>query len=269
MYKPVAIITGAASGIGLALTKHLIAKDWLVVMADINSKLGTEVSSSLGNSVLFVATNVSIYSEQAKMFSKAFEWGGGRLDFFAANAGIAGTQDFYQQNENLDETGVPKEMDLTTLKVDLDAVVQGVWLFKHYARSNKGQKGGKVVITSSMAGLYPMESDPLYTAAKHALVGFTRATGARFHREGITVNCICPAFVPTGLAPEEVLAKFPKEHITPMSTLIRAYDMFLDDSSLSGKVAETSLDQVHFQEPPEFSSESNRWLATATKELWE
>ncbi|MAD85381.1 MAG: hypothetical protein CL912_20670 [Deltaproteobacteria bacterium] len=114
-----------------------------------------------------------------------------------------------------------------------------------------------------------MESDPLYTAAKHALVGLTRATGTRFHREDITVNCICPAFVPTNLAPKEVLAIFPKEHITPMSTLLRAYDMFLEDSSLSAKVAETSLDQVHFQEPPEFSSESNRWLATATKELWE
>ncbi len=114
-----------------------------------------------------------------------------------------------------------------------------------------------------------MESDPLYTAAKHGLVGFTRATGARFHREGITVNCICPAFVLTGLAPKNVAAKFPKEHITPMSTVLRAYDMFLGDDKLSGKVVETSLDQVHFQEPPEFSSESNRWLSTATKELWE
>ncbi|KAG4422560.1 hypothetical protein IFR04_004329 [Cadophora malorum] len=269
MSKPVAIITGAASGIGLALTKHLISKDWLVIMADINTKLGTELSAELGSSTLFVTTNVAIYSQQAQLFSKAFEWGGGRLDFFAANAGIAKTQDLYEENEALDENGVPKELDLTTLKVDLDAVVQGIWLFKYFARKNKEKKGGKVVITSSMGGLYPMESDPLYTAAKHALVGLTRATGTRFHREDITVNCICPAFVPTNLAPKEVLAIFPKEHITPMSTLLRAYDMFLEDSSLSAKVAETSLDQVHFQEPPEFSSESNRWLATATKELWE
>ena len=153
MSKPVAIVTGAASGIGLALTKHLISKDWLVVMADINATLGTEVSSELGSSALFIPTNVSIYSEQARLFSKAFEWGGGRLDFFAANAGIAGTRDFYGQDEELDESGVPKEMDMTTLTVDLDAVVQGVWLFKYYARRNKEVKGGKVVITSSMAGL--------------------------------------------------------------------------------------------------------------------
>lgn len=153
MSKPVAIITGAASGIGLALTKHLISKDWLVIMADINTKLGTELSAELGSSTLFVTTNVAIYSQQAQLFSKAFEWGGGRLDFFAANAGIAKTQDLYEENEALDENGVPKELDLTTLKVDLDAVVQGIWLFKYFARKNKEKKGGKVVITSSMGGL--------------------------------------------------------------------------------------------------------------------
>lgn len=114
-----------------------------------------------------------------------------------------------------------------------------------------------------------MESDPLYTTAKHGLVGFARATGARFPSEGITVNCICPAFVPTGLAPASVLAKFPKEHVTPMSTLIKAYDTFLANDKLSGKVVEASRDQLVYQEPPEYSSESNRWLATATKELWE
>ncbi|EKD19258.1 uncharacterized protein L3040_009301 [Drepanopeziza brunnea f. sp. 'multigermtubi'] len=268
MSKPVAIITGAASGIGLALTRHLLAKGWKVAMADINAQQGAAVAAELGDSVLFIPTNVAVYSQQVQLFSRAFAWGGNRLDFFAANAGIAGTSDYYRSNEELDADGLLQELGVTTLRVNLDAVVQGVWLFKHYARRNEGAKGGKVVITSSMAGLYPMESDPLYTATKHALVGFTRATGPVLQRENITVNCFCPAFVVTSLAPKEVLDNFPKEHITPMSTVLRAYDMFLEDPKLSGKVVETSLDQVYFQEPPDFSNESNRWLSTATKELW-
>ncbi|KAH7350669.1 hypothetical protein BKA65DRAFT_605374 [Rhexocercosporidium sp. MPI-PUGE-AT-0058] len=255
MSRSVALITGAASGIGLALTRHLLAKDWLVVMADVNTKLGSAAASELGDYVRLIPTDVSIYSQQAKLFSEAFAWGR--------------TTDFYESEEKLDDDGIPKALDMMTLKVDMDAIVQGVWLFKHFARRNKERKGGKVVITSSMAGLYPMESDPLYTAAKHGLVGFTRATGAHFHPEGITVNCICPAFVITGLAPENVLVKFPKEHITPMSTVLQAYDMFLGDSKLSGQVVETSLDQVNFQHPPPFTSDTNRWLASATKELWE
>lgn len=114
-----------------------------------------------------------------------------------------------------------------------------------------------------------METDPIYTTSKHGLVGLARASGARFLPEGITVNCICPAFVPTGLAPKEVMDKFPKEHITPMSTVLRAYDMFLKDDKMSGNVVELSLDQIYFREPPDFSTESNRWLSTATKILWE
>lgn len=60
--------------------------------------------------------------------------------------------------------------------------IQDIWIFKHYARHNK-VPGGKVVVTSSSAGLYPMESNPIYTAAKHALVGLVRALGPAFAKE--------------------------------------------------------------------------------------
>jgi len=77
------------------------------------------------------------------------------LDFFAANAGIDDRQSLFQTDEPVDEEGVPKELNLKTLDVDLDAVFQGVWLFKYYARRNEEKGGvGKIVITSSAAGLY-------------------------------------------------------------------------------------------------------------------
>lgn len=152
MSKPVAIVTGAASGMGLELTKHLISKGWKVGMADMNATEGERISKELGEDAFFKQTDVSVYKQQATLFAEVFRWGGNRLDFLAANAGIADKQSLYQTDEPLDEDGVPLPMNLKTMEVDLDAVLQGVWLFKHYARKNE-KKGGKIAITSSAAGL--------------------------------------------------------------------------------------------------------------------
>ncbi|KAG4417938.1 hypothetical protein IFR04_008905 [Cadophora malorum] len=152
MSKPVAIVTGAASGIGLALTKDLLNQGYRVAMADVNKAEGIRLSAELGEDTLFVPTNIAIYAEQSALFARAFEWGGNRLDFFAANAGIDDRQIIYEKDEKTDENGIPLEFNLTTLRVNFDSAVQGVWLFKFFARKNK-VPGGKVVITSSTAGL--------------------------------------------------------------------------------------------------------------------
>ena len=67
MFKPVAI-TGAASGIGLALTRHLLEKQWRVVMADINVDTGRNLESELGPDVLFIETDVSSWDSQVRLF---------------------------------------------------------------------------------------------------------------------------------------------------------------------------------------------------------
>lgn len=268
MSKPIAVITGATSGMGLAVTKHLVAQGWRVAMADIDGDAGRKISSELGDQVLFCRTDVASYLQQAALFEKAFSWGGGRLDFFAANAGIADTQ-FLQENDyHYDANGLPLPLNLKALDVNLTAVDQGVWLFKHYARQNK-IPGGKIVITSSCAGLYPMETNPIYTASKHALVGLTRAIGPVFQQQNIQLNTICPAFVPTALCPEEMLDRFPKEHITPMSTVIKAYDTFLEDDTLYGQTVELSLDKLYFRTKPDYPNESQRWLGEESASFWE
>lgn len=152
MSKPVAIVTGAASGMGLAVTRHLLSLGWRVAMADIDAASGSALSAELGPDTMFQATDVSEFAQQASLFRAAFAWGGDRLDFLAANAGIDDKQSLYETGEAEEEAGGPKEMNLKTLRVDLDAVVQGIWLFKFYARKNR-VPGGKVVVTSSSAGL--------------------------------------------------------------------------------------------------------------------
>lgn len=151
MSKPVALISGGVSGIGLALTQHLLTKGYCVVMVDINTKLGEQVQQRLGPDTLFHQADVSIYKQQAVAFKRAFDWHK-RLDFFAANAGIADTQNMYDAIEGEDEDELVKPLDVKAMQVDLDSVLQGIWIFKHYARKN-AVRGGKIVITSSMAGL--------------------------------------------------------------------------------------------------------------------
>lgn len=137
--------------------------------------------------------------------------------------------------------------------------IYGIQLFAHYARRYK-QTGGKIVITSSMAGIYKFETNPQYCAAKHALVGLTRSLGTKFKSEGMTINAILPAFVPTNLAPPGLINSIPEEHITPMSTVLKAYDAFLDNEELSGETVEVSQDQLYYRKQVPYPSESLRWL---------
>ncbi|EXJ76396.1 15-hydroxyprostaglandin dehydrogenase (NAD) [Cladophialophora psammophila CBS 110553] len=94
MDQPVAIVTGAASGIGLAVSKHLLTRGFRVVMGDVNEAEGRRLQGELGPATLFVHVDVSRYDDQLRLFSTAVEWGG-RLDFLAANAGIDDRQSLY------------------------------------------------------------------------------------------------------------------------------------------------------------------------------
>jgi 15-hydroxyprostaglandin dehydrogenase (NAD) len=155
--KPVAIVTGAGSGIGEAVAKHLLSKGYKVVVADMNPATGKKVTSVLGPDAIFIQADVSSYRSQALLFKQAYEWGGNRLDFCHANAGIDDRQILYDagDKEELDEDGLLKPLNTKTMQVNLEAVIQGLWLFKYYVRRSKEAGGGtgKFVATSSAAGL--------------------------------------------------------------------------------------------------------------------
>lgn len=155
MSKPVAIVTGAGSGIGEAIAKHLYGKGFKVVIADLNKVTGEAVAKALGPDATCIETDVSSYHSQAQLFKKAYEWGGNRLDFFHANAGIDDRQMLNDKNEELDEDGLLKPLNTKAMEVNLEATMQGLWLFKYYVRRSKAAGGGKgyFVATSSAAGL--------------------------------------------------------------------------------------------------------------------
>ena len=283
--SPVAIVTGAASGIGLALTKHLTAKGYKVFMADV-SPSGASIASSIttavssANAPVFLHTDVSSWASQASLFKTAYAHSH-HIAFFAANAGIDDREDLFA---SWDLDAEPKVPNVSTLDTNLTAVIYGLKLFIHYARkstaekveagttlqSQKGKGEYKMVITSSMMGLYALPSNPQYTASKHGLIGLTRSLGKSLLQEdNISLNAILPAFVATGLAPPGAIEAIDKRgHLTPMSTILKAYGTFLEDGGMTGQTVEASLDKLFFRMPVEYPNESQRWMAEDPDGVW-
>ena len=96
MSSPVAIVTGAASGMGLALTHHLVAKGWKFGMVDVNPA-GEKLSQYMGANTCFKKVDVTKYDQLSTSFTEIWRWGGGRLDFLAANAGIRSAESVRSQ----------------------------------------------------------------------------------------------------------------------------------------------------------------------------
>ncbi|KAF9731753.1 hypothetical protein PMIN06_007676 [Paraphaeosphaeria minitans] len=273
MSKPVAVVTGAGSGIGLTVATHLHSKGYRVVIAELNPKTGADAAKKLGDNTTFIQVDVASYPSQARLFKQAYEWGGNRLDFFHANAGIDDRQMLYDgvEKEEVDAEGLVKPLNTKSMQVNLEAVIQGLWLFKYYVRRSKEAGGGtgKFVATSSAAGLYFMTQNPQYTASKYGVVGFVRAAGPILVKEGITVNAICPAFIPTGLCPPEILPLWPEEHITPLSTVVKAIEAILADDSLTAETIELSQENIYFRKPVDWANESQRWIGEESQSIWD
>ena len=154
MSRPVALITGGASGIGLAAAQHLVARGWNIAILDQDPERGAAAEELLRPHSLYIQADLSKYWEQAYAFKKAFEWGQSRLDLFFANAGIADNASLYKDApaDTLNKDGLPGPMDLKTLDVDLIAVIQGIYLFRHFRKNNKAPFG-HVVVTVGVLGI--------------------------------------------------------------------------------------------------------------------
>ena len=115
-------------------------------------------------------------------------------------------------------------------------------------------------MTSSASALYPARSLALYTAAKHAVVGLTRSMGMALKNEPITANCICPGLVPTGLLPPAITDGIQQDMITPTSTIVKAINGFLSDSSITGQVAECSGPDIIYRPSYEPENEAAKYM---------
>ncbi|KIX97753.1 uncharacterized protein Z520_06531 [Fonsecaea multimorphosa CBS 102226] len=258
--KPVAIVTGAASGIGLNLSKLLVSRGWRVVMADVNEKLGKLQSNALGPETLFSKCDVSDWDSQCRTFESAVQkWG--RIDFVAANAGLP------EQVPLLTITGdSPKKPSTLVLDVDLKAVIYSVNLALFYMRQNGG-KGGKIVVTASQAGIYGLPTGPIYAAAKAGCIYLVRSIAKSLAEENIQINAICPGLTDTGIT-HQAIPSFRADIITPMANHMACFEHFLDTDA-SGAAMEVDAGGMYNRARPDFHSKHQQWMdEDSTAESW-
>lgn len=184
MDRPVALITGGASGIGRAVCRALAARDHLVVVADIDEAGARTVAEEVGGHPF--ALDVTDFAANEAAVAFAVEQGG-RLDHVFLNAGIATA------------TGLGDAFDLEAYRramaINLDGVVFGLQAALPALKASKGS----AVATASLAGLAAVPMDPFYAANKHAVVGLVRSAGPGLAPEGVRVNAICPGFTESGI----------------------------------------------------------------------
>jgi 15-hydroxyprostaglandin dehydrogenase (NAD) len=178
------------------------------------------------------------------------------------NAGIDDRDDIFNSTSNhLDNP--PAKPNMKTFEVNLFGPYYGVKLAAHYMALNKPMhgdsngKGGRIVITASDAGLWALPAVPQYTATKHAVVGLVRALAASATEAGVSINAVAPALTPSNLAPAGLLESYPKEALTKMETLMRAFDALgrFDEVETegwggqepNGQVVEGRGDDIHYK----------------------
>lgn len=179
----VAIVTGAASGIGLATARRLAGAGATVMGVDIDP---SPQPRSRGPELLIA--DVSDEAQIARAVADVVERLG-RLDVMVNNAGVGTTE-------------LIRDLEPDALDRNLDVNLKGVmWGIKHAALAMTG--GGSIINMASLAATYSLEGYAAYSASKAAVVSVTRTAAIEFADEGIRVNCICPNSVETPMLYEE------------------------------------------------------------------
>jgi len=204
-----AIVTGAASGLGLAIVRALAAEGASVCVADLNEQAGRAVVEALtrqGRRAVFSRVDVADATSAREMVAAAVA-AFGRLDVLVNNAGlqhVAPIVEFPEERWNYLLAVLLTGTFLCT-KYALPHMIRGRW--------------GRVINMASAHGLIASPFKSAYVAAKHGVVGFTKAAAWEVAEHGITVNAICPGYVRTPLV-ERQIASLAATHRIPESEVV-------------------------------------------------
>ncbi len=189
----VALVTGAASGIGKETAELFVKEGASVVLTDVNDTDGEAVANTLGDTATYIHADVSKDADCQAMIAHA-ESTFGKLDILFNNAGIMHSDD--GDSESTDES----VWDLT-MNINLKGVFLGC---KHGIPALKRAGGGSIINTASFVALLGAATPQLaYTASKGGVLAMSRELAVIHAREGIRVNALCPGPLRT-----ELLMKF-------------------------------------------------------------
>lgn len=187
----IAIVTGGATGIGLAIARNLIAQGMQVAIGDINEAAASAASAQLGErSVSFHLDVRSRHSVET-----GFRWvenSLGDYHLLIANAGVSTMQ---------------KALAITDEEwnFNFDVNIRGIFLTNQIAaRKFSARKAGTIVNTASLAARVGAPLLAHYSASKFAVLGWTQALARELAPDGIRVNAVCPGFVKTSMQAREI-----------------------------------------------------------------
>ncbi|MGB0970615.1 MAG: 3-oxoacyl-ACP reductase [Mycobacterium sp.] len=193
----VAVITGGASGIGLATAKRMQAEGAIVVIGDVDSTTGESVAADLN--VTFVQVDVSDQVAVDRLFDTAVEVHGG-VDIAFNNAGISPPEDDLVENTGIDAWERVQDVNLKSVFLCCKAAL----------RHMVPQEKGSIINTASFVAVVGSATSQIsYTASKGGVLAMSRELGVQFARQGIRVNALCPGPVNTPLL-KELFAKDPE-----------------------------------------------------------
>lgn len=210
----VAVVTGGGSGLGAAIAERCAASGASVVVADISGSAAEQVVEKLNKAGGDAIAHETDVADQGSVRSLAGMCFGrfGRCDYLFNNAGIAVFKPLLDCSE---------EEWQKLIAVNIMGVVNGVQAFA--PAMIERQQGGQIINIASMAGLVPLEGLGIYTATKHAVVGYSNVLAQELSARGIAVSAVCPGWIATAIQePEEGAPRphFPEE----LSRVISAKD---------------------------------------------
>ncbi|MFD1803572.1 glucose 1-dehydrogenase [Mixta tenebrionis] len=219
----VALITGGASGMGLAAAQAFAESGAAVAIADVNgeaakaAKAAAKTLTDAGHKAIGIRCDVANMAEVEAMVDRtvaAF----GRLDFAFNNAGV---------QSPVAETADARPEDYDFV---MGVNLRGIWnCMKYELLQMRRQGSGAIVNNSSLGGLVGIAERGIYHASKHGVVGLTKSAGLEYAPKGIRINAVCPGIIETPMvtgmleSQPEAMAELMKE--VPMARLGRAEEV--------------------------------------------
>jgi 3-hydroxybutyrate dehydrogenase len=200
-----AIVTGAANGLGLSIARTLSQEGARVALADLDGKNAEKAASGLAEAIPVQLDVRDRDAVEATVEKTVAEFG--RLDILVNNAGF----------QRIAPIGEFDEGDWDAI---IGTMLTGTFLCtKHALPHLRQSSSGRVINIASVHGLVASPFKSAYVAAKHGVLGFTKALALEEAANGVTANAVCPSYIRTALAEEQVTDQAHANNMTEAEAL--------------------------------------------------